>query len=171
MGGNGAWSSITGSNKLISRNACSIYFVRASGMLYKKPGVGASQRVAWLTPSLIRGTSHPPCSARWKRTGCKPAEPCLALAARGRGLDSSERVAAYPLDAYPLEVHLNSRLDIRVVRARGPARLVRVRVQVRVRAELGSGLGLGLGLGFGFGLGYGQATLKPSVSTRMLTLP
>ena len=65
------------------------------------------------------------------RTGCKPAEPWLALAAHGRGLDSSERVAAYPLDAYPLEVHLNSRLDIRVVRAR----LVRVRVQVRFRAQ------------------------------------
>ena len=55
----------------------------------------------------------------------------MTLAAHGRGLDSSERVAAYPLDAYPLEVHLNSRLDIRVVRARDTARLVRVRVQVR----------------------------------------
>ena len=100
-----------------------------------------------MTPSLIRGTSHPPCSARWKRTGCKPAGSCLALAARGRGLDSSERVAAYPLDAYPLEVHLNSRLDIRVVRARGPARLVRVRVQVRVRVRVSFRVGFRLGLG------------------------
>ena len=55
----------------------------------------------------------------------------MTLAAHGRGLDSMEGVAAYPLDAYPLEVHLSSRLDIRVVRAR----LVRVRVQVRFRAQ------------------------------------
>ena len=60
----------------------------------------------------------------------------MTLAAHGRGFDSSERVDAYPLDAYPLEVHLNSRLDIRVVRARGPARLVRVRVQVRGRVQV-----------------------------------
>ena len=59
----------------------------------------------------------------------------MTLAAHGRGFDSSERVDAYPLDAYPLEVNLNSRLDIRVVRARDTARLVRVRVQVRARVS------------------------------------
>ena len=65
----------------------------------------------------------------------------MTLAAHGRGLDSSEGVDAYPLDAYPLdayprEVNLNSRLDIRVVRARDTARLVRVRVQVRVSVQV-----------------------------------